>query len=201
MTCKSIYELDEYSEWEIPPDCAIPVSDSNVRYLPFYGGQRASLLLQGPRRRWTGFVTMTDRLQCNVSLTSQVRKGYLIQSTRDQRFTLWLAVKNCSTDKVVPIRTIRWSVKVELRREDFAATGQSAADTDSLHARDNELVYTIGPERQAMPTVLLDNIDIPAQCLGRPTLSDIQRLTWYLSPSSIRHTTMVNTSTQSAPVE
>jgi len=153
-----------------------PVSDSDGRNFPWYGGNKEIASVKGPSTEQTIEVRMTDAFAPRVTwmppfypqpsgsslVTSQ---STLTRILRDQCFITWLAAKNEGTGEMLVLATIKWRAFIDIAFNPSAPLGYRGT-----------LVGDGLPLYQ--PEILPTNLTIPAAALHPPHANEAQVLVW-----------------------
>ncbi|XP_013398151.1 protein FAM78A [Lingula anatina] len=175
MTFINYYGNQGCTSWEIPQLRAssnnenasrksVMISDSDGRFYPWYGETTEVVCVQGPEHSFrTVRVAMDDNFSPKVawSLTGEYLKPNLTKIHRSQSFYTWLAARNSKTGFIVPLKTIRWKIELDIKINRRKGLGHRATDTSNFEI-----------------TIQEKNRAIPNEILGSPNANSAQTFVW-----------------------
>ncbi|XP_061636217.1 protein FAM78B [Phyllopteryx taeniolatus] len=159
------------SSWELPElreGLVRAISDSDGVSYPWYGNTTETVTIVGPTSKPSRFtVSMNDNFYPSVTWAVPVSRSdtpALTNVKRDQSFTTWLVALNTTSREKIPLRAIKWRMRVDIAVDPARPLGSRARLASRAH--------------QDQPRVLSRTEPIPANAMGRPNANDAQLLMW-----------------------
>lgn len=154
------------------------ISDSDGKNFPWYGStDRETVLIKGPKKEYQIYkIKMDDNFHPHVTWdlpNSDERIVRLTNVKRDQSFYTWLVALDVINNQMIILRTIRWSMKLEIRVDPTKRPGHRT-----------KIVSNPIPQQ---PQILSKNIKIPNCALYPANANTAQTLVWrpYGAPPQI----------------
>ncbi|CAH1785332.1 unnamed protein product [Owenia fusiformis] len=173
MEFVNTYGSEGCSSWEFPEltsGAYKMISDSDGKTFPWYGSRNELTTLEGPIQDYKVItVSMNDNFHPHVTWTVPYKTDMngppgLTHIHRQQSFYTWLVAKRVNTGQYFILKTIEWSLGLEIAVSPERPLGSRAT------------VLTGADPGQ--PVILDNNILIPLYALTAPNANNAQMLIW-----------------------
>ncbi|XP_067940708.1 protein FAM78B-like isoform X2 [Watersipora subatra] len=177
QACTDMVFLNTYgpygvSSWEFPElktGGYMMISDSDGRNYPWYGSRTEVVTVTGPTKSEQNVtVTMNDNFYPHITWSVPLRNHRtpaLTHVRRTQGFYTWLVAKSVDTNQIYILKTIRWTMHLEISVDPSQPLGHRAR--------------LLGTGIQTQPSILNYNVEIVPCALQPPNANSAQNLIWY----------------------